>query len=293
MPTPAQLTELRQSLAVLVQHNKWRRCDDGSTPMVGPVETGRAMDTVAELVPGLIDHQQPAPVVDAPAPFVWVRCSEAQPFFHGVFRVLLSNGHERDCERSNKGWVGIDQREVSAWACTSSHAASCISDQEAAHRLVDKALTVIRELRQKLAIAGVEGSPPPFETTSGALRRKRDAALARGKELEAAPNIENPCPWFKFVPYQKKDEPGTTIEYAVMRKPISVSITQVQNNHSTQCDYIRTAICDDGSIWESTDKSGWCKIADASNFADQDGTVKQQWARKFKRWDPATLEVGP
>lgn len=50
----------------------------------------------------------------------------------------------------------------------------------------DEALNVIRELRCKLAEAGVEGSPPAGETTIGALMRQRDearAGAARCREL--------------------------------------------------------------------------------------------------------------
>lgn len=62
----------------------------------------------------------------------------------------------------------------------------------------DEALAVIRELRQKLAEAGVEGSPPPWETTIARLERlaceaRADAARLREAlkwsldELDAAP----------------------------------------------------------------------------------------------------------
>jgi hypothetical protein len=52
------------------------------------------------------------------------------------------------------------------------------------------ALAVVRDLRQKLATAGVEGSPPPGETTIGAwTRRAREAeareAAMRGKLMAA------------------------------------------------------------------------------------------------------------
>lgn len=46
------------------------------------------------------------------------------------------------------------------------------AEEHRVERENDEALDVIRELRQKLALAGVEGSPPPFETTIGRLERE-------------------------------------------------------------------------------------------------------------------------
>lgn len=37
------------------------------------------------------------------------------------------------------------------------------------------------------------------------------------------------------------------------RKPIQISITYVENVHATQCNYIRTVLCNDGTIWENDD----------------------------------------
>lgn len=37
------------------------------------------------------------------------------------------------------------------------------------------------------------------------------------------------------------------------RRVISVSVTGVGNNSATQCNYVRLALCDDGSMWESDD----------------------------------------
>lgn len=57
--------------------------------------------------------------------------------------------------------------------------------QKADFERAEKAEAVVRELRQKLAIAGVEGSPPPGEdTTLGALMARVWAAEARVRELE-------------------------------------------------------------------------------------------------------------
>ena len=47
-----------------------------------------------------------------------------------------------------------------------------------------KAIGVIRELRQKLAIAGVEGSPPAGETTIGALYKRAHAAEELVRSLQ-------------------------------------------------------------------------------------------------------------
>lgn len=48
---------------------------------------------------------------------------------------------------------------------------------------VERSREVIRELRVKLAEAGVEGSPPPGETTIGQLQRQRDEARAARENL--------------------------------------------------------------------------------------------------------------
>jgi len=54
-----------------------------------------------------------------------------------------------------------------------------------AQRLLEERDEGIRELRRKLALAGVEGSPPVGETTIGALLRRASTAEARVKVLEA------------------------------------------------------------------------------------------------------------
>lgn len=47
----------------------------------------------------------------------------------------------------------------------------------------------------------------------------------------------------------------------MMRKAIQISISNVQNNISTQCNYIIAALGDDGSIWEYKDNIGvWIRL---------------------------------
>lgn len=57
MTTPTTSARLREAVALLVEHNKWRRGeDDSSMPSGGPNPRllGQAIDTVAQLVPELI-----------------------------------------------------------------------------------------------------------------------------------------------------------------------------------------------------------------------------------------------
>ncbi len=46
---------------------------------------------------------------------------------------------------------------------------------------VERLKNVIRDLRQKLALAGVEGSPPPWETTIGRLRTENQRLHENGR----------------------------------------------------------------------------------------------------------------
>lgn len=57
--TDPQSARLLEAVDVLRRHNEWRRCDDGSTPMVHHL--GRAIDTVVELVPELIRKAEANP----------------------------------------------------------------------------------------------------------------------------------------------------------------------------------------------------------------------------------------
>jgi hypothetical protein len=42
------MSEIYAAVDVLARHNKWRRCDDGSTPPVAPTIIGQAIDTVVK-----------------------------------------------------------------------------------------------------------------------------------------------------------------------------------------------------------------------------------------------------
>ena len=54
MTDPLDSERLTEAVAILVAHNRWRRCDDGSTPSVNVYEIGQAIDIVGELVPLII-----------------------------------------------------------------------------------------------------------------------------------------------------------------------------------------------------------------------------------------------
>lgn len=50
-------------------------------------------------------------------------------------------------------------------------------------------------------------------------------------------------------------------EAKALRKVIVLSVVGVANNATTQCNYIRIALCDDGTMWESDDRhSDWAPI---------------------------------
>jgi len=42
------MSDILAAVDVLARHNKWRRCDDGSTPDVAPMIIGQAIDTVVK-----------------------------------------------------------------------------------------------------------------------------------------------------------------------------------------------------------------------------------------------------
>lgn len=46
---------------------------------------------------------------------------------------------------------------------------------------------------------------------------------------------------------------GEPSPYPPARRVIQVSVVGVANTSSTQCSYVRTALCDDGTMWESDD----------------------------------------
>ena len=62
--TDPQSARLLEAVDVLRQHNKWRRCDDGSTPNVLRVHLVQAIDTIVDLVPGLIRKAEANPCMD-------------------------------------------------------------------------------------------------------------------------------------------------------------------------------------------------------------------------------------
>ena len=45
-----------------------------------------------------------------------------------------------------------------------------------------------------------------------------------------------------------------------MRKIIQIQTCGVANTQSTQCSFIRTALCDDGTVWESYDYGEWHQL---------------------------------
>lgn len=49
-----------------------------------------------------------------------------------------------------------------------------------------------------------------------------------------------------------------------MRKIIQISTSGVENNFGTQCNYIVSALCDDGSVWVGSDNpyNAWVKLPD-------------------------------
>ncbi len=47
------------------------------------------------------------------------------------------------------------------------------------------------------------------------------------------------------------------------RKVIQISTTSVKNTYETQCDFITTALCSDGSMWiRYGNKQEWSRIVD-------------------------------
>lgn len=46
---------------------------------------------------------------------------------------------------------------------------------------------------------------------------------------------------------------GEPSPYPPGRRVISLSVVGVANNSKTQCNYVRIALCDDGSMWENDD----------------------------------------
>lgn len=61
MSAPTQSERLLEAVDILRRHNEWRRCDDGSTPMVQRGHVGQAIDTIVELVPELIRKAEANP----------------------------------------------------------------------------------------------------------------------------------------------------------------------------------------------------------------------------------------
>ncbi len=46
---------------------------------------------------------------------------------------------------------------------------------------------------------------------------------------------------------------GEPSPYPPNRRVIGLSVVGVANTSSTQCNYVRTVLCDDGTIWENDD----------------------------------------
>lgn len=46
-----------------------------------------------------------------------------------------------------------------------------------------------------------------------------------------------------------------------MRKIIQINTTGVNNTYNTQCDYVTTALCNDGTVWVKHDQSdSWQRL---------------------------------
>ena len=54
-----------------------------------------------------------------------------------------------------------------------------------------------------------------------------------------------------------------------MRKIIQIQTCGVDNTSSTQCSFIRTALCDDGTVWESYDYKEWCLVVNVPQEAKE------------------------
>ena len=53
-----------------------------------------------------------------------------------------------------------------------------------------------------------------------------------------------------------------------LRKPISLAMCGVENTQQTQCNYVTTVICDDGTIWEQDDRHGdWRQLSNIPDAA--------------------------
>lgn len=51
------------------------------------------------------------------------------------------------------------------------------------------------------------------------------------------------------------------------RKVVQICTTSVKNTYETQCDFITTALCDDGSMWiRYGNKSEWNRIEEVPDF---------------------------
>ena len=198
-------TRLRAAVALLVAHNEWRRGQEGAL-LIETHQIGQAIDIIAELVPGLIDGAGISAQLTELRDLLGTWRAEARrggPSYKFAFSTAAGDleqilAHQQpspansdiyDEHRKQRDEIAELKQQVAGDA----QAIKLGTEQndsisKANLRLLneyDDALNVIRELRQKLAIAGVEGSPPPFETTIGGLRRERNDALARVKDLES------------------------------------------------------------------------------------------------------------
>jgi hypothetical protein len=68
----------------------------------------------------------------------WVEVAHHTPFFYGTYPVRLVNGIINVAEFDNKGWKGVGNGIVVAWACTEEGVCSLIDDLCAAHRKLEK-----------------------------------------------------------------------------------------------------------------------------------------------------------
>jgi hypothetical protein len=47
----------------------------------------------------------------------------------------------------------------------------------------------------------------------------------------------------------------------MMRKIVAITVTWVENNRETQCNWIAIAACEDGTVWQLRDKdSEWTRL---------------------------------
>jgi len=100
MTDPTNKQRLLEAVQILADHNKWRRGeDDSSMPArdVSPMLLGQAIDTVVELVPGLVD----VPVTDE----MVERAAKSYHTLTGWLITLTDSLRRRECARLRSALV--------------------------------------------------------------------------------------------------------------------------------------------------------------------------------------------